>query len=105
MVWQRLEDLYDSSEVIENALLKKVEQFPRILSQDNLKLRELGGTLMELEPAQADGYLPGLAYLNISCGVNPIVQKLPLYLQEKWITLGAQFKEQNGASRSSTLES
>lgn len=95
MVWQRLEDIYGSAEVIENALLRKVEQFPRISSRDNLKLRELGDTLMELEAARADGYLPGLAYLNTSRGVNPIAQKLPQYLQEKWITLGAQYKEQN----------
>ncbi len=94
MVWQRIEDSYGSAEVIENALLKKVEQFPRISSRDNLKLRELGDTLLELEAARADGFLPGLTYLNTSRGVNPIVQKPPLYLQEKWITLGAQYKEQ-----------
>ncbi|XP_057186955.1 uncharacterized protein LOC130552601 [Triplophysa rosa] len=96
MLWQRLEDIYGSSEVIENALLKKVEQFPSISIRDNLKLRELGDTLMELEAACADGYLPGLAYLNTSRGVNPIAQKLPQYLQERWITLGAQYKEHNG---------
>lgn len=95
-VWQRIEDSYGSAEVIENALLKKVEQFPRISSRDNLKLRELGDTLLELEAARADGFLPGLTHLNTSRGVNPIVQKLPLYPQEKWITLGAQYKEQNG---------
>ena len=95
MLWQRLEDVYGSPEVIENALLKKVEDFPKISVKDNHKLRELGDILMELEAAKTDGYLPGLSYLNTSRGVSPIVQKLPHNLQEKWITVGSHFKEQH----------
>ncbi|KAI4900717.1 hypothetical protein NFI96_009187 [Prochilodus magdalenae] len=95
MLWQRLEDVYGSPEVIENALLKKVEDFPKISVRDNHKLRELGDILMELEAAKVDGYLPGLSYLNTSRGVSPIVQKLPHTLQEKWITVGSRYKEQH----------
>ncbi|KAI4872903.1 hypothetical protein NFI96_001930 [Prochilodus magdalenae] len=95
MLWQRLEDVYGSPEVIENALLKKVEDFPKISVRDNHKLRELGDILMELEAAKVDGYLPGLSYLNTSRGVSPIVQKLPHTLQEKWITVGTRYKEQH----------
>lgn len=58
MLWQRLKDVYGSPEVIENALLKKVEDFPKISVKDNHKLRELGGILMELEAAKADGRTP-----------------------------------------------
>lgn len=77
MLWQRLEDVYGSPEVIENALLKKIEDFPKISVRDNHKLRELGDVLMELEATKTDGYLPGLSYLNTSRGLSPIVQKLP----------------------------
>ena len=95
MLWQRLEDVYGSPEVIENALLGKVEEFPKISGEENHKLRELGDILMELEAARADRYLPGLAYLNTSRGVNPIVQKLPSNLQERWITVGSRYKDQH----------
>ncbi|XP_056093862.1 uncharacterized protein LOC130072671 [Rhinichthys klamathensis goyatoka] len=95
MLWQRLEDVYGSPEVIENALLRKVEEFPKISGKENHKLRELGDILMELEAARADGYLPGLSYLNTSRGVSPIVQKLPLNLQERWITVGSHYKDQH----------
>ncbi|KAJ8257165.1 hypothetical protein COCON_G00193170 [Conger conger] len=82
MLWQRLEDFYGSVEV-ENALLKKVEDFPKISAKENHKLRELGDILMELEAARADGYLPGLSYLSTSHGVSPIVQKLPSTSRQK----------------------
>lgn len=98
MAWQRLEEVYGSPEVIENALLKKVEDFPKITAKDNHKLRELGDILMELEAARANGYLPGLSYLSTSHGVGPIIQKLPYNLQERWLTAGTRYKEQHGAS-------
>lgn len=88
MVWQRLEDCYGTPEVIEHALLKKLEDFPKLTNKDGAKLRELGDILLELECAKADGYLPGLAFLDTARGVNPIVGKLPYSLQEKWITKG-----------------
>ena len=51
MLWQRLEDCYGSPEAIENALLKKVDEFPRILDREKQRLRELGDLLLELEAA------------------------------------------------------
>ncbi|XP_071226640.1 uncharacterized protein [Salvelinus alpinus] len=93
MVWQRLEECYGTPEVIENALLKKIDDFPKLANKDNHKLRELGDILLELECAKVEGYLPGLAYLDTSRGVNPIVEKLPFSLQEKWIAQGSKYKE------------
>ncbi len=79
--------------MIENALLKKIENIPKLSNKDNHKLRELGDILLELECAKADGYLPGLAYLDTPRGVNPIVEKLPSNLQDKWIVQGSKYKE------------
>lgn len=42
MVWQRLEECYASAEMIENAPLKNLEEFPKISNKDNKKLQELG---------------------------------------------------------------
>ncbi|XP_057709361.1 uncharacterized protein LOC130927495 [Corythoichthys intestinalis] len=93
MVWQRLEESYGSPEVIEDALLKKVEQFPRLSNKDNAKLRELSDILLVLECAKEDGALPGLTYLDTARGIRPIVEKLPYNIQEKWITFGSKYKE------------
>lgn len=60
-----------------------------------MRLRELGDLLLELEYAKERGYLPGLAYLDTSRGMNPILEKLPFSLQEKWVSQGSKYKEQN----------
>lgn len=93
MIWQRLEDSYGCPEVIENALLQRLENFPKISNKDNQRLMELGDILMEVESAKSGGHLPGLAYLNTARGVNPIVEKLPYGLQERWVTQGSKYKE------------
>lgn len=98
MVWQRLEDSYGSPEATENALLKRLEDFPKIANRENHKLRELGDLISELDAARVDGLLPGLSYLDTSQGITPIVQKLPFHLQDKWITSASYYKEQHHAS-------
>lgn len=50
--------------------------------------------LTELEAAKQDGYLPGLSYLDTARGVNPIVEKLPYALQEKWMMKGSHYKRE-----------
>lgn len=95
VVWQRLEDCYGSPEVIEYALLKRLEDFPRITNKEPRQLRELGDLLQELETAKGSGLTPGLAYLDTARGVNPIVEKLPYNLQERWITQGSRYKEEH----------
>lgn len=98
MIWQRLEDSYGSPEIIEHALLQKLENFPKISNKDGQRLRELGDILREVESAKASGHLPGLAYLDTARGVNPIVEKLPYNLQERWIGQGSKYKEEQRVS-------
>ncbi|XP_067373332.1 uncharacterized protein [Channa argus] len=93
MVWQRLQECYGSPEAIENALLNKVDEFPKITTRENHRLRDLGDILMELDAARTDGFLPGLNYLDTSRGINPIVQKLPHHLHERWISFAARYKD------------
>ncbi|KAJ8367805.1 hypothetical protein SKAU_G00078330 [Synaphobranchus kaupii] len=50
---------------------------------------------MEIEAAKVDGDLPGLSYLNTARGVNPIVQKLPYSLQDRWLSVGSNYKQQH----------
>lgn len=92
MAWSRLQEYYGSAEMIEKALLDRVERFPKISNKDPQKLRELGDLLQELVSAQREGNLPGLTYLDTARGLNPIVEKLPFGLQEKWISQGGNYK-------------
>ncbi|XP_038153297.1 uncharacterized protein LOC119791326 [Cyprinodon tularosa] len=93
MAWDRLDESYGSPEVIENSLFNRLDSFPKLSNKDHRKLRELGDLLMELEAAKLDGDLPGLTYLDTARGINPIVQKLPYNMQEKWLSHGSRFKE------------
>lgn len=81
--------------MVESALLKKIEQFPKLNNRDNTKLIELGDILQEVECEKDGGYLPGLSYLDMARGVNPIVENLPYGLQEKWIATGTKYKEEH----------
>lgn len=47
MIWDRLYECYGSAEVIENALFKRIDGFPRIAGKGHQKLRELSDLLME----------------------------------------------------------
>lgn len=94
MTWERLDECYGAPEVIESALFKRLDNFPKISNRDNHKLRELGDLLMELLSAKQDGYLPGLAYLDTARGIKPIVEKLPHNLQERWVSEGFKYKEE-----------
>ncbi|KAL2082436.1 hypothetical protein ACEWY4_022254 [Coilia grayii] len=94
--WERLQECYAAPEIVEKALFTRLEKFPRVSAKENLKLRELADLLMEVQCAKEDGYLPGLSYLDTTRGIEPIVSKLPYGLQEKWISAGSRFKEENG---------
>ncbi|XP_061823021.2 uncharacterized protein [Nerophis lumbriciformis] len=92
MVWQRLEESYGAPEIIEHALLKKLENFPHISNTDNQRLREFGDLLLELDAAKSNELLPGLLHLDTAHGISPILIKLPYRLQEKWVSAGSAYK-------------
>ncbi|XP_075315887.1 uncharacterized protein LOC142375626 [Odontesthes bonariensis] len=96
MVWQRLEECFGAPEIIEHALLKRVEDFPKLTNKDNQRLRDLGDLLLELQAAKQNGYLPGLSHLDTAHGVNPILSKLTYNLQEKWVTVASRYKRDHG---------
>ncbi|XP_041422501.1 uncharacterized protein LOC121394762 [Xenopus laevis] len=96
--WEILEQTYGSSEVIENALFKRIQDFPKISNRENLKFQELSYLLQELQLAKEDPCLPGLSYLDTAHGVNPVVEKLPFNLQDKWTFLGSKYKQEHHVS-------
>ncbi|XP_039902004.1 uncharacterized protein LOC120742644 isoform X1 [Simochromis diagramma] len=93
--WERLNECYAASEIIERSLFQRLDSFPKITVKDHVKLRELGDLLQKIQGAKEDGHLPGLLYLDTSRGISPIVDKLPYGLQERWMSHSSQYKENN----------
>ena len=93
--WERLRECYATPEIMEKSFFQRLESFPRLSNRDHVKLRELGDLLSEILGAKEDGYLTGLSYLDTSRGISPITEKLPFGLQEKWMSAGSRFKEEN----------
>lgn len=98
MICKRLEQCYGSAEATEDALFKRLDSFSKITTKDYIKLRKFSDLLLVMQCAKAEGDLPGLSFLNTARGVNPIVQKLPFNLQEKWISVGANYKTKHRVS-------
>ncbi|XP_028822925.1 uncharacterized protein LOC114778148, partial [Denticeps clupeoides] len=94
--WERLQECYAAPEIIEKSLFDRLSSFPRVSSKEHTKLRELADLLMEVQCAKEDGYLPALSYLDTARGIEPIVAKLPYGLQDKWVSTGSRYKEENG---------
>lgn len=93
LLWKILYETYGAPEMVESSLFRRLENFPKISNRDNCRLRELSDLLKEIQAAMQDGDLMGLSYLDTPWGVNPIIQKLPFSLQEKWLTVGSKYKE------------
>lgn len=76
MVWERLDEIYGSTEAVEQVLFSKLKNFPKVITNDPQRLRGLANLLTELLASKEDGYFTGLSYLDTSTGINPIIEKL-----------------------------
>jgi len=94
-IWDRLRECYGAPEVIEDALFDRLEKFQKLASRDPTGLRKYGDLLTEVLSAKEDGGLHGLAYLDTARGLHPLAAKLPLPLQEKWLSVGFRYKDQH----------
>ena len=92
----KVEQKYGSPEAIEASLFSRLENFPKIGNKDYPKLQELADLLTEVKAAKLEGNLPGLSFLDTARGTNPIVEKLPHYLHDKWLTRGSMYKKAHG---------
>nr|XP_024662065.1 uncharacterized protein LOC112436579 [Maylandia zebra] len=91
-------ECYGSPEAIENAPLDRLDCFPKISYKDPQLLRELQDLLLEIDAAKSESYIPGLLYLDTARGINPVVEKLPYAMQEKWMNCGSKYKEDHRVS-------
>ncbi|XP_059802837.1 uncharacterized protein LOC132379182 [Hypanus sabinus] len=93
--WERLREGYGAPEIIEAALYRRLENFPKVSAKDHIKLREFGDLLMEIQGAKEDGYSAGLVYLDTPSGIRQVVDKLPFGLQDRWLSVALEYKEEH----------
>ncbi|XP_048747853.2 uncharacterized protein LOC125660050 [Ostrea edulis] len=97
-LWDRLDHRYGCPEMVEAALKKKIEQFPKLNNRDNERLFELADILAEIDSVKENStYSSLLSYYDTSSGVLPIIQKLPYSLQEKWTSRAVRYKKNHSA--------
>ena len=96
-IWERLNDRFAAPEIVEASVKKKLDNFPRLSNKDTAKLFDLCDILSQIEALKANPvYSTLFAYYDASSGINPIVAKLPFYLQEKWISKAMTYKTTHG---------
>ncbi|XP_060070498.1 uncharacterized protein LOC132550447 [Ylistrum balloti] len=96
-IWNRLEERYGSPELVELSLRQKLAAMSKIPNNDPKRLYELTDLLAEIQSIKDQHrYRNIMAYYDSSAGVNPVVTKLPNYLQNKWTTHASNYKKQSG---------
>ncbi|XP_070198818.1 uncharacterized protein [Littorina saxatilis] len=95
LLWERLEERFGSPELIEAHLKAKIHAFPPV-TKDNRKLFDLCDLMDEIYAAKENPSLMLLfSIYDTSSGANLIVEKLPHFLKQKWISVAANYKSQH----------
>ncbi|XP_076084371.1 uncharacterized protein LOC143055113, partial [Mytilus galloprovincialis] len=98
-LWKRLDKRYGAPEMLEASLRSKLDKFPTLTNKDNARLYELSDILSEIEYHKENPKLGCLlAYFDSPTGINPVIEKLPYGLQEKWITRASRYKSNHGVA-------
>lgn len=85
--------------MIEESITNKIKSFPRLTNKDTKLLCELSDILAEVQFLKGNPtYEHLLSYFDRSSGIKPILQKLPIGLQEKWITRAANYITKYGVT-------
>ncbi|XP_060604533.1 uncharacterized protein LOC132757303 [Ruditapes philippinarum] len=93
-IWQRLDERFGTPESVLSSLTNRLQAFPILTNKDRVRLYELADLLQEIEGLMSNPqYHKTLSYFDSSIGVNPIVNKLPYSLQQKWIAHASTYKE------------
>ena len=92
-VWNRLQERIGSDEAVTQSLLNKLELFPQVSPHDHKTLQKFSNTIKEIEATKNDCSLPGLAALDISLFLKPIIMKLAPDLVDRLRMEAFKYKE------------
>ena len=93
-LWAELERRFGSAAAITRVLLERMNKTAAFNDGENAKLQEFADLCADVESQMS--YLPGLACLNFPNAIQPIAEKLPLSLQQKWEKEITKHTEKNG---------
>ena len=81
-LWGELERRFGSAAAITRVLLEHMDKTAAFNDGQNEKLQEFADLCADVESQMS--YLPGLACLNFPIAIQPIPEKLPVSLRQKW---------------------
>ena len=81
-LWVELEKRFGSAAVISSTLLECLRNTATFGDQENDKLQQFADLCADIESQVT--FLPGLACLNYPSAIQPIAEKLPLFVRTKW---------------------
>ncbi|XP_069109080.1 uncharacterized protein [Argopecten irradians] len=91
-IWSRLDERYGSPELVEAALRQRLDSVSKLSAKDGAKLYELPDILAV---KGYERYQNSFSYFDSPHGVNQVLQKLPAFMQNKWIDLASRFKREH----------
>ncbi|XP_077980384.1 uncharacterized protein LOC144435656 [Glandiceps talaboti] len=80
--WKELEERFGNPAVITSVIIQRLTSFAKFRADDNLKLLELADLCIDTVAHMEE--LPHLITLDTPHGMNPIVEKLPAFILNKW---------------------
>ena len=93
-LWAELERRFGSAAAITRVLLERMDKTAAFIDGENAKLQEFADLCADVESQIS--YLPGLACLNFPNAIQPIAEKLPVSLRQKWEKEITKHSEKNG---------
>lgn len=96
-IWKRLDERHGSPELTKSTLKEKIARFTKFGNSEVKRLYDLSDILAEIEASKRNAkYENLLSYFDSSRGMNPILSKLPYFLQNKWTDRTAKHMSDNG---------
>ena len=80
--WQELEERFGNKTKIASLIIQKLTTFPKIRAEERHKLLEFADLCVDIAAEMKN--LPGLIILNYPYNLHPVLEKLPMYLHNKW---------------------
>lgn len=95
-LWTELERRFGSAAAITRVLLERMNKKAAFNDLENAKPQEFTDLCAEVESQMS--YLPGFACLNFPNAIQPIAERLPLSLRQKWEKEITKHTEKNGGA-------
>lgn len=92
------EERYGAPELIESSLRRQISSFTKIGNHDLKRLYNLVDLVEEIASVKRQSMYASLfGHFDSPTGINPIVAKLPTYLQDKWTAEVTKYKKRESA--------